>query len=232
MPDNVHAGHRDRFRERFLQQNGRDMQPHELLELLLYYAVPRKDTNPIAHELLRAFGGSISAVFDAPIQRLEEIPGITHNTAVLIKLIPVLAKNYLTDKSDIGTTLRNADDFGRYFLPQYVGSVNEEIHAICLDNKYRLIQAQRVYEGKVNAVEISIHKIVEFALLNKASGIVIAHNHPNGIAIPSSADIETTMKLAETLSVFHIKLLDHIIVAGDDFVSLAESGILTSYLKR
>ena len=81
-------------------------------------------------------------------------------------------------------------------------------------------------------MEISIHKIVEYALLNKASGIVIAHNHPNGIAIPSSADIETTMKLAETLTVFHIKLLDHIIVAGDDFVSLADSGILASYLKR
>ncbi|HJB26682.1 MAG TPA: DNA repair protein RadC [Firmicutes bacterium] len=232
MPENIHAGHRDRFRERFLQQEGRDMHPHELLELLLYYSIPRKDTNPIAHRLLEEFGGSISAVFDAPIQRLEEVAGITHNTAILIKLVPVLAKSYLTDKTDVGTVLQNSDDFGNYFLPRYVGCTNEEVHVICLDNKYRLIHAKRVYEGKVNAVEISIHKIVEYALLNKASGIVIAHNHPNGIAIPSSADIETTMKLAETLTVFHIKLLDHIIVAGDDFVSLADSGILASYLKR
>lgn len=232
MPDNVHAGHRDRFRERFLQQEGRDMQPHELLELLLYYAIPRKDTNPIAHQLLNEFGGSISSVFDAPVERLEAIPGITHNTAVLIKLIPVLAKSYLTDKSDAGTILQNSSDFGNYFLPRYVGSVHEEVYVLCLDNKYRLIQAKRVYEGKVNAVEISIHKIVEYAILNKASAIVIAHNHPNGIAIPSSADIETTLKLAETLSVFHIRLLDHIIVAGDDFVSLVDSGIITSYFKK
>ncbi len=207
MPENIHAGHRDRFRERFLQQEGRDMQPHELLELLLYYSIPRKDTNPIAHRLLEEFGGSFSSVLDAPVQRLEEIAGITHNTAVLIKLIPVLAKTYLTDKTDVGKRcLHNSDEFGRYLLPRYVGSVNEEVQVICLDSKHRLIHSKRVYEGKVNAVEISIHKIVEYALLNKASGIVIAHNHPNGIAIPSSADIETTMKLAETLSVFHIQL--------------------------
>ncbi len=208
------------------------MQPHELLELLLYYAIPRKDTNPIAHQLLEAFGGSFSAVLDAPVQRLEEIPGITHNVAVLIKLIPVLAKTYLTDKTDVGTVLHTSEEFGRYLLPRYVGSVNEEVQVICLDSKHRLIHSKRVYEGKVNAVEISIHKIVEYALLNKASGIVIAHNHPNGIAIPSSADIETTMKLAETLSVFHIQLLDHIVIAGDDFVSLADSGILSSYLRK
>lgn len=220
----VHSGHRQRMRERFTKTGLDGFQDHEALELLLYYAIPRGDTNQIAHRLLEQFG-SFSGVCDAPLEELQKVPGVGESSAILIHMLPSLSRRYLDDKYAEGTVLDTTERIGGYLKHKFVGRTNEVVYLVCLDNKNKLLYCDILVEGTINSAPITVRRIVEVAMRVAAASVVVAHNHPQGFALPSSDDIATTLKLRSALQMVSVRLLDHIIVAQDDFVSLADSGI-------
>jgi len=222
---NVHAGHREKMRTKFLAGGLDAFAEHEALELLLYYAIPRKDTNPIAHALMERYG-SLSAVLAAPVEDLQKVEGIGESTAILLKLVPQIQKKARLADAKRETALTSVSQFGAYLLEQFRGEKNEVIYQLCLDRKGKLLACKRLGEGDVSSANLDIRRMIENAILTSASGVVLAHNHPSGIALPSQDDYIATDQAKVALATIGVVLLDHIILADDDFVSLAESGYL------
>lgn len=219
----IHSGHRQRMRDRFSAEGLDHFQEHEVLELLLYYCIPRQDTNPIAHELIRRFG-SLAQVLEAPIEELEKVPGIGNSAATFLSLITAVGRYYLVNRSMQECILQTIEQCGRYLVPFFHGRRNETVYLLCLDAKCKVLCCREVSEGSVNAASISVRKIVEIALGANASSVVLAHNHPSGLALPSPEDVHTTRRVAAALDAIEVTLADHIVVADDEFVSLAQSG--------
>lgn len=219
--EDLHKNHRQRLKKRFLEQGIEGFDDHNMLELLLFYAIPRRDTNEIGHRLINHFG-SISAVFDAPIEELSAIEGMGENSALFLKLMPAIAKRYLTDVgSDV--YIATSHDAGKYFLPLYIGEKEECVYVACLDAKAKLIKCELIHRGSFNSVEISIRKIAQVALFCNATGVIISHNHPGGVALPSETDNYTTEKIKNGLESLNIELFDHIVVGDKDYVSYADT---------
>jgi DNA repair protein RadC len=220
-----HQGHRMRMKLRFMNFGLESFDDHNVLELLLFFAVPRGDVNPIAHALMKRFG-KLSNVFDAHIDELMKIDGIGENAATLIKLIPQISRRYLISRavSSNDIYLRKSREAGQYLLPFFYGERDEVVYMVCLDCKCRVLDCREMFRGSVNAAGVSIRKIVENALNFNATNVILAHNHTSGVAIPSSEDKVTTRMVAEALSAVEIQLVDHIVVADDDFVSMSDSG--------
>ncbi len=223
----VHDGHRQRMLSRFLNHGMDTMHSHEILEILLYYAIPRRDTNPIAHALLENFG-SLRAVFDAPYEELLKVEGIGPAAATLIKMIPQMARAYI-DHSGETYIVNSRESAAEYLLPKFVGRTKETAFMLCLDSKNKVVACVQVAEGNVNFARITSRNIVEAAVKHNAAAIVLAHNHPNGIAVPSAEDIETTKRIVRLCRELGMPMLDHIIVADNDYVSMAETGYLVHY---
>jgi len=221
----VHDGHRKRMKARFLAGGADQLQDHELLELLLYYALPRADTNVIAHRLLERFG-SLSAVFDAPLEELTQVSGIGGHAALLIKLVPAAGRRYILSRGSFDDILDTTEKAGRYLLPYFFTQLDEVVYMVCLDAKHKVITCRLMGHGSVNSANISVRKIVETALLYNASGVILAHNHTSGIAVPSREDEETTRRVAAALRAVDVELIDHLVVADNDFVSMADDGRL------
>ena len=204
----VHEGHRSRKKEQFRAHGLDAFADHEVLELLLYYAVPRQDTNPIAHRLMEKFG-SLDAVFAADRAALEEVEGIGENASGAHE-----------------TILSDTEQAGAYFLDLFFGEREEKLYEACLDAKGRLLACHLVAEGDTDSVQLNMRKIVENALKCGASSVLLSHNHPSGVALPSPADNATTLSVFDALRTVGVELADHIIVADDDFVSLRHNGLL------
>lgn len=219
-----HDGHRKRLKERFIKSGLDDFEPHNVLELVLFYSIPRKDTNPLAHRLIDHFG-SLSAVFDAKPEDLMKVEGVSENTAALLSMIPQVARRYLEDKVDPANSVTGLDDVGRYLLPKFVGRTVETIILAALDNKNRIISCNIVAEGENTRVSISKRKVMEEAMRVGAVKVILAHNHPRGFAVPSQEDIYLTEEMYALLDSVGIELVDHMVFAEDDFVSMAASGI-------
>ena len=220
----VHDGHREKMRGRFLETGLDAFAEHEALELLLFYAIPRKDTNPIAHALMERYG-TLDAVLSAPVEDLMRVEGIGESAAVLLKLVPkVMQKARLTANKE--TILNSTDKAGAFLLERFRGEKNEVIYQLCLDRKGKLLSCRRLNEGGADSTELNIRRLVENALLVSASAVILSHNHPSGIALPSTEDYATTEKVQSALRMIGVELVDHIIVADEDFVSMADSGIL------
>lgn len=223
----VHDGHRDRLKKRFLNHGLDSFDDHNLLELLLFFAIPRRDTNPIAHNLMNKFG-TLSRVFEASVEELCQVDGIGVNAALLIKMIPQMGNRYVMSKVslDLDDILDNATKAGEYLKPRFSGERDEVVYMICMDSKCQVINTKLMFRGSVNSASISTRKIVENALVNNATRVIIAHNHVSGIALPSREDIETTRRIRDALSAVDVALIDHIVVVEDDYVSMAESGLI------
>jgi DNA repair protein RadC len=208
------------MKERFLREGIEHFEPHNVLELLLFYSIPQKDTNETAHKLIERFG-SLSAVFDAPFSELIKIEGVKEHSATLIKLIPELAKRYVSETGSFsGTSLPTVDDVGKYFKSKYIGVTKETVYLLLLDNKYKVIDCIKIHEGSVNSSAITMRKLIEAAIETKASFAVLAHNHPGGIALPSSDDIFTTRETARAFTLIGVDFLAHILVAGDKYIDI------------
>ncbi len=220
---NSHAEHRKRMKARYLKSGIDDFDIHQVLELLLFYGVPMKDTNGIAHELLFRFG-SISNVFDAPVSELCKIKGISTHTALLLKLIPDMTRIYLDDKTDLKETFQEMDKVTAFFRPKFVGKTEEILYAMFVDNRYKLIEFTEISHGSINATHVNMRKIMERCMINQASGVYLAHNHPMGIALPSSEDIYSTQSVHSILADVGVKLLDHYVFGEDGTcISISQS---------
>ena len=220
----IHDGHREKMRRRFLSGGLEQFADHEALELLLYYAIPRRDTNASAHALVDR-EGSLSAVLAAPVEDLQKVEGIGESAAILLKLVPRLcAKARLADADRQELILNTASRAGAYLLERFYGEQNEVIYQLCLDRKGKLLACKKLGEGSIASAALDVRKLVENAILHSASSVVLAHNHPSGIASPSHEDYAATDRARNALETIGVALADHIIVADGDFVSLAESG--------
>lgn len=221
----VHDGHRERVRKRFLENELNGFADHEALELLLYYAIPQGDVNPLAHELMDRFG-SLSGVLSAPIELLTQTKGVGERTAVLLRLAPLIAQKARLADLERELALNTREHVGAYLLELFSLERNETVYQLCLDAKGKLLSCKRLGEGCVSAVTVDIRKVVQNAILSSASSVILAHNHPSGIALPSEDDKIVTDQVKAALASISVRLDDHIIVADQDFVSLAESGYL------
>ena len=224
----VHDGHRKRLKTQFLI-HGEDFHDHQLLELLLCYAIPQGDVNGLAHALLDQFG-SLAGVFDALPPSLTRVDGVGEHTAVLLKLIPKLAGRYSTIRSSPGDILASSRAARDYLLPYFqTGPRNEMVYLVCMDAKYKVLGCHKLGEGTVNAADITPRRVVELALAHNASAVLLAHNHVSGLVLPSNADLLTTETLARVLREVGVELADHLIFTEDDMVSLKDSGLLNGY---
>lgn len=214
----MHEGHRARLKQSFLTGGLEPFSPHNVLELILFYALPRKDTNPIAHALLDRFG-SLSAVFDAPVEELMKVDGIGENCAVLLKLFPAVSRTYLMDKQSI-PELDDTETVKNYCVNLFVGEVTEKAYLLCFDSRNRLLNCILLNEGSLSTVNLDKRRLIEAVIRNNTTGVVLTHNHPNGVAAPSKADVESTRSISYLLSEISVKFLDHIIVADNDCFSM------------
>ena len=220
----VHQGHRQRLRERFLEEGLENFKEHEVLELLLYYCIPRRDTNIIAHNLIDRFD-TLAGVLEAPPSELKKVEGMGDGAATFIALLQAAERYYLVNKQDDGKPMTSVEACGRYLVPKFRNLRNESVYLLSLDAKCKMLSCRLVGEGSVNSAAVPIRRIVEMALEAGATSVVLAHNHPSGIALPSPEDVQTTRRLAMALSAVEIGLVDHIVVADEDYVSMAQSGM-------
>lgn len=221
----LHIGHRERVKNQFLKNGLDSFQAHSVLELLLYYAIPLKDTNPTAHQLLQKFG-SLSGTFDAPFEELLKVEGIGKSAATLIKLIPQLCRRYQEDIDRDKIVIYSYDEAGKRLINKFIGRQNEVVILMLLDSKTRILYCDIVEEGTVNSANVYIKKIVRLSVQYDASYAILSHNHPSGSCLPSKQDLSTTRWVYEALDTVEVRLIDHIIVSGNDYLSIAQSKLM------
>ena len=220
----VHDGHRQRMKERFCRNGLDGMEEHEALEMLLYYCIPRRNTNEIAHNLLKEFK-TLPRVMNATVKELEKVEGMGRNAAVFISFIRQMERYFTVPEIDGENILSSMDKCYQYLTKRFTARKNETVMLLCLDAKCKVLGCQVVSEGSVNTANVSVRKIVDVALATNATSVVLAHNHPSGVALPSAEDIQTTRRVARALHMVDVTLNDHIVVVDDDYVSMYLSGL-------
>lgn len=222
--ENPHIGHRSRVRERFLKEGLENFADHNVLEMLLFYAIPRGDTNDVAHALIDRFG-SLSAVFDARIEDLCQVDGIGESSAILIKMMPQLFRKYETDKlKERDTVLNSAELVAKYASKHFKGYTEERLYLMCLDSMCNLLCFKEISNGNMNRTPVDLGLIAKIAFENKATNLILVHNHPSGIMAPSKADVDVTTKVEQMIHDLGMRLSDHIIIGnGDDYFSFRKS---------
>lgn len=228
----LHRNHRMRLKQRYLREGLSGFEPHNILELLLFFAIPQKDTNDLAHRLLNRFG-SIAGVFDAPVGELTKVPGVGMHTATLIKLIPDLWQAYERDRATASRRKINSTTAAAtYLAPFFTGRSAEAVAVMALDASGGLLDVEIVAEGYPAEAPIDTRRICEWAIGVRAASIVLAHNHlGDGNCNPSRADCSATRRLASILSGLGIDLIDHIIICGGEYLSMADNPAFSPALK-
>ena len=216
---NVHAGHRKRMRKDFEYDGFSNWHDHKVLEYLLHRVIPRADTNETAHNLINECGG-FAKVFHAPKEKLTEIIGVGEETAMYIREMGEFIKYYNGIRYDVNHLVLDSDSSEKYMLNLFDGVERENFYIIGLDAQNRILYKRRMFEGSFDSMDIDITQIVRVAVKCDASYVVLAHNHPSGIAHASNADITATQTIERALSLAGIRLLDHIIVADGKCVSV------------
>ncbi len=228
MKSGIHNGHRDRMRERFLASGGEGFADHELLEMLLYYAVPRRDTNETAHELIEECG-SLSAVLEAPIEKLSRVPYVKDNAALYLKLLGELSKRYTTaklmpQKNPMQMVYDSTEKVTGVLYPRFIGQTREMMMAMLFDGGMHMLDLFCIGEGSIGSVSITVRAIAERAYQRNAASVVIAHNHPGGVAVPSPEDVRMTRDLTTALGVMGIQLVEHFVFADSSYYPIVAYG--------
>ena len=208
----IHRGHRERMKKRFRVNLGKDFQDHELLEMLLFYVLPRTNTNEVAHRLLEEFG-SLRNVCNAEPSRIEKVMGAGPATATFFSLLFTIRKRIELQKHNINRVVANsAEKGGEFLLSYYKDKPYEEVCAMLLDNSLRLLEFKVLSTGSVNSSSIDIKSLTKYALTINATHVILSHNHPGGYAEPSAHDRQVSSDLASSLRAVGIVLLDHFII--------------------
>lgn len=220
-----HGGHRERMKQRYAQQGIKTFSEEMILEMLLYYAIPRKDTLPMAQALLKRFGRVVD-VMDTPVEELVKVEGVGESAARYLNMIADIHRFCYGQRHLEDVVLDSPERYGDYLLPRYYGLQEETVFLLCLNGYGNPVGCRVISTGDLNSATMPIRRIVEFALSVGAASVVLAHNHPCGVALPSDQDILATQLVANALNLVEIDLVDHLVVAGEDFVSMAASGTL------
>ncbi len=217
-------GHRGRVKERFLASGFDGFAEHEVLELLLFYAIPYKDTKQTAYELLKKFG-NIAGVFNASVSDLTQISGITENAAILFKMIPPLIGIYYTENQQ-GMMYTNTSELAAMFRPYFVGAGSNLFMMACFDRNLRMIGVSRISDERGGASSIIMRSVMTEALKGGCRMAAIAHNHPGASPKPSEEDIAVTRRIGDLLNAIDVKLMDHIIIGSSKTYSMRDGGEL------
>lgn len=218
---NIHNGHRMRMKEKAFKYGFEHFDDHEVLEMLLYFAVPQRDTNPISHELINSFG-SFSAVLEADESQLLSVKGMNRSAAFLIKMMPEIFNRYMADKNSFkDKPILNSSELAyEIFSPKYIGKKNEIVYALFMNNSGKVLACESISDGTVNSAEIQTRRIIEYCIKYNATQVILAHNHPSGDFSPSMDDFITTKNIASSLKSISVKLLDHLIITHNDYCSM------------
>ena len=220
----IQDGHRQRVKDRFRKEGLDNFDERYVLEMLLFYCVPRTDTKELACRLLEHFG-SIVQVLDATPEELEKVPGVGEGISTFLSFRRALERYYQIKRAaQTERILKSIDEYGAFLRPYFQGKRNEMVYILCLDAKCKVLCCKQVGEGSVNSANVPIRRIVEIAITSNATTVILAHNHPSGLALPSNEDIQTTHRLAQAMDAVDIQLLDHLVFTDHDYISIAQSG--------
>lgn len=219
----IHEDHRRRLKQRFLREGLDNFDDLYILELLLFYCVPRRDTNIIAHNLLDRFG-SLPRVLEASDEELKRVEGVGEGVATFISLLQQLSRAYDVRRFQDICIINSHDDIKKLMVSHMQGHRNETVYLLCMDSKRKVLCVEKIGEGTVNSANASVREIVRVALAANATSVILGHNHPGGLAIPSAEDICATEYIARALRAMDIELADHVIVSDGEYISLAQSG--------
>ena len=223
----LHANHRQRVRNRFFEHGLEGMEDHQVLEMLLFYSIPRCDTNGIAHRLLNTFG-SFAGVFDAPIDLLMQVPGVGRETAILIKFLPSIWNRYQMSEASEILTITDKAEMEQVMRPMLTDKQQEQFCCVYLDGAGRILKKSVFGSGSIHYISANVPEILRGVIMSHAECVAIAHSHPGGYAAPSPEDIKGTVYLAEQLKLLNVKILDHMIVAPTDVYFLSSSNRISS----
>ena len=229
---NIHSGHRARLRNNLVSSRWEIFDEHQILEYILSIVIPRKDTNPIAHELINSFG-SLANVLDASVDDLKTVKGVGDVAATFLSSIPSIFKHYKASKLAKKPELSSPAKIFEYYGNVFNHMASEEFHILCLDQQGTLIVKKVLAMGSNNEVSFSLKSITEVAVRSKASAVVLVHNHPNGDVNPSAEDIEMTKQIYLNLIFNRVLVLDHIIVGKYDgeYYSFKNAGLIDKFSK-
>lgn len=221
----IHDGHRNRMRQRIEKDGIESLQEHEILEYLLYAVVPRKDTNELAHKIIEICG-NLNGVFDQSIERLQKIEGVTYNMAIFLSSMSGIIRRYLL-LEESGINISNVQECVKIMRPIFETLKYEEMHMLLGNSKGKYLKRVLVAKGNASEVHCNVRDLVDIALRNNASRVVIIHNHPSNRPQASFADDLLTEKIFMAFNMIGIKFQDHIIVTKDSYFSYSENGVLT-----
>ena len=221
---NIHAMHRQRVKKKFQQIGLADHPEHEILEFLLYYCIPYKDTNPLAHDLINRYG-SLAGVLDASYYDLLKVPGVGEHTALFLTSLPQVLKYYTMTKWDEAPYFASPEIYGAYAVNLFMDLTKEEFYICCLNAAGRLIKSEKLGSGSLDAVNIYIREAVEIVLRHKAKYVILMHNHPSGNLLPSAQDLMLTQNLWKAFNNLNIDVIDHVIVGGGKYFSFKEQDL-------
>lgn len=226
--NDLHQGHRERMRERIAQQGFESLADHEALEVLLYLTNPRKDTNQMAHALLRHFG-SFAKVLDAEEEELCKVEGIGPATARMLHLMPAVCRYYTHSRTKEEPCLRSTKQLAEFLQSRFLGADREKALLVALDSRSRVRGTYWLREGSSNKVSFEIKDVVAAALKGGTDSVVLCHNHPNGMALPSREDLQATENIVRALGMVKVQLRDHLILTETEYFSMREANRLPFY---
>lgn len=221
----LHDGHRDRLREKILSAGIESLQPHEILEFLLFAFIPRKDTNEIAHELINTFG-NFADVLGTDVDRLMAVKGMTRNAAIFLHSLPEVFGIYSKDVAKEKVKLAGRGVTRDFMRASLFGKDVEQVYMAAVDAKDNFIRMEKLSKGDGISVKVAVRDIVDFALRTSACGIILAHNHPSGQVAPSGEDVALTNRIALMLGGINVTLQDHFIFGDNKYYSFEENGLI------
>ena len=227
-PSEIHKHHRQRMKHSYLSSGFSSFSDIEKLEFVLYFAMAQKDTNPIAHKLLDEFK-SFDKVLEAPIESLMAIDGIGEHSAILLHLFLDVVNHY--GKSKNLTKIGSTSQAKSYAANLYNGIHVEEFYIVCLNTANKVLATKKLNSGTASEVNVNIKDITRIAMANNCERIILIHNHPNGLAVPSDEDISFTSRITLSCIMHDIEIIDHIIVGNNKQFSFEESGMLSELKK-
>lgn len=219
---NLHAGHRDRLKKRFDAVGEKGFEDHTLLELLLFYGVPQKDTNPLAHRLLERFG-SLPAVLEAPARELMQVEGVGENVARLLKVTQAMRCRCTQQQvSRQKVVLNSSLKAGEYLCSLLQGRETEALLLVCLDAGKAVRHCEQLESGVSDSISTTLRQIAQLCVNRNVHDIILAHNHPSGLVHPSREDIVMTRKAQDFLQEIGVNLLDHFVITDKEFYSMKD----------